>query len=407
MNKLELICQKFILLKNHLDKSDINFLSNHSFRSITNGLKGLYKDESSQNNTNSINKTNEKENNTQKKINKDYLKNLLIGLESSKIKSKSEKNNTKNSNIKNKIKSVTPSNKDVSDNSPAIINDDENDNINKIEDIETKSSNINNNTIPLNENEEEENHENSPNIKKQLNSSTKKENKKKISINIIDKKNKINVKELIINNFSKFGSLLNDFNKYAPKINTIELFYNEQKEKIISMYFVGGDIIYIDTIKKITHLFFNVLSKAFNCLAKETENICNSCLNTIFDIINLIIDFLKNIKQLIKNNNEKIDIYFLSNIKIIGNYCMYVLIIKKYNYEYMIEIQNKKDNNKINEFFNIYSKYLKTVNKMKNIFKDNDMFLKHFMFHPCMVNFIDLFEMNRKIINYQLNVNFK
>ena len=83
------------------------------------------------------------------------------------------------------------------------------------------------------------------------------------------------------------------------------------------------------------------------------------------------------------------------------------MVIKKYNYEYMIEIENKKDNDKKNMFFMEYMKYLKIVKKIKNIFKDNSLFMKHFLVQPNMINFIDLLEMNRKIINFQLNVNYK
>ena len=82
-------------------------------------------------------------------------------------------------------------------------------------------------------------------------------------------------------------------------MNNVEAFYKEHKVRIISLHFVGGDIIYW-YYKKITHLFFNVLSKIFKDLTKETGKICNSCLNIIFDIINLIVDFVANIKQLIK-----------------------------------------------------------------------------------------------------------
>jgi hypothetical protein len=35
------------------------------------------------------------------------------------------------------------------------------------------------------------------------------------------------------------------------------------------------------------------------------------------------------------------------------------------------------------------------------------MVKKYFMILPNMISFIDIFEMNRKIINYQLNLNFK
>ena len=142
-------------------------------------------------------------------------------------------------------------------------------------------------------------------------------------------------------------------------------------------------------------------------MTKETENTCILCLNNIFDIINLVIDYIKTIKKFIKNNNNNIDILFLKDIKIIGNYCIYVLYIKKYNYEYMLEVQNKKENDKIKTFFNNYLKYFKTVNKIKIILKDNNMFIKHFAIQPTMISYVDLFEMNRKIINYQLNVNYK
>ena len=409
MDKLEQICQKFILLKNHLDKSDINFLCNHSFRSIVGGIKGFYKEESSQKEINPLNKLNEKDIKNKTKINnKDYFKNILLA---SKIKSKSENNNNiKNQNIINKEKnaSITSSNKDICDNSPTIINDDEN-HINKKEELD-KTSNINNHTIPLNEEDEENiDNNNASNNKKQFSSSTKKKtNKNKLFINIIDKNdNKINIKEKIIEYFSNFDSILTKLEGVESKINSIKDFYKEQKDKIIKMNLTDNNIIYIETIKKITHLFFNVLSKIFNFLTQKTEDVCNKCLNDIFDIINLNIDFIKNIKKYIKNNNDKINVEFLKNIKIVGNYCKYVLTIKKYNYEYMMDIQNKNDNNKINEFFLTHSKYLKTVNKMKNFFKENDMVKRHFMILPNMISFIDLFEMNRKIINYQLNLNFK
>ena len=94
-------------------------------------------------------------------------------------------------------------------------------------------------------------------------------------------------------------------------------------------------------------------------------------------------------------------------MKNIGNYCLYVMIIKKYNYENMIEIESKKENDKKIQFFKDYLKYFKIVNKIKPIFKDNSLFMKHFMVQPSMISFIDILEMNRKIINFQLNVNFK
>ena len=416
MNKLEEISKKFLLLKNKLDKSDITFLCNHSFRSLTGGIKGLYKIHYTPEITNSNNKKNEKEmkmnisnnnfkSNSEKK--NDYFKNLLISLESSKKNNKIENNKNEIKKSNDKSKSVTPSIKDQSDNSPTIINDDEN-HINKKEELDSKSKI--HNIIPLNENEDEDENTNSINTnKKQLNSHSKKQNNNKIiSINIIDKHDKnINIKEKIIEKFAKFDMLLTGLTKELQKMNSIEVFYNEQKQKIISINLVDNNIIQIETIKKIIHLFFNILSKIFNFLAKETENICSLYLNNIFDIIKLIIDFIKQIKNFIKNNNNTIELLFLKNIKIIGNYCLYVLYIKQYNYDYMLDIQKQNENNKINEFFNIYLKYLKIIKKMKNILKDNTIFIKHFIIHPNMISFIDLFEMNRKIINYQLNANFK
>ena len=423
MNKLEEITKKFVLLKNKLDKSDILFLCNHSFRSLAGGINGLYKVQSSPNNTNtnSNNQKIEKKNKTETKINisnfkpkpemnnkNDYLKNFLTTLESTKKNPKNDKNKTQ---IKknNKSKSVTPSIKEQSDNSPTIFNDDEN-HINKNEDLDSKSKT--NKLIPLNEDEDEDEDENTYSInnnnKKQLNINSKKQKNKIVSINIIDKNDKnFNIKEKIIEKFSQFDSIISGLTKDLQKMNSIEAFYNEQKQKIISVNLVDNNIIHIEAIKKIIHLFFNTLSKIFNFLAKETENICNLHLNKIFDIIILIIDFVKQIIKFIKNNNNSVDVLFIKNIKLIGNYCLYVLYIKKYNYEYMLDIQKRKDDNKINEFFNKYMKYLKITKKTKNILKDNDIFTKHFMVQPNMISIIDLFEMNRKIINYQLNVNFK
>lgn len=396
MNKIEKISKNFILLKKHLDNSDITFLCNHSFRSITGGIQGIYKEEYSK-----ITKSIEKDLKNNKISDKDYIKNLLINLESSKTKSDNKLNN------KTKIKSHThtPSIKDISDNSPMIINDDEN-HINKNED-KNNSVNINNNNIISLKEEEDENKNQLNNINSS-NCDEKDNDKKKLYINIIDKiDKKMNLKENIIEKFSKFGEILSKITENVQKMMMVEIFYNEQKEKIIAVNLVDENIIDIDTIKKIIHLFFNILSKIFKFLTKETENICSLCLNNIFDVINLITDFVKNVKKFINNNGNDIKITFLNNIKIIGNYCLYVLIIKKNNYEYLKELQNQKNNNKINEFFKVYTKYLKTVNKLIINFKDNDMFIKHFMVQPTLISFVELFEMNRKIINYQLNVNFK
>lgn len=334
-------------------------------------------------------------------------------LESSNRKTKSERHNKiniiKNSNnIKNNDKNnnVTPSMKNVSDNSPTIFNDEENNlNKNDNEDLDSKTIS-NNNMIQLNE--EEENSNNKSNDNKKSFNSNKQKNGKYPAINIIDKDNiNLNIKDIIIENFSGYGTQLGKLTEQVPKLNTIEKFYNEQREKIITLNLNNGNVIHIEAIKKIVHLFFNVLSKIFKCLTKETENICNICLNNILDLINLIIDYIKIIKKFIKNNNKNIDLLFLKDIKIIGNYCKYVLTIKKYDYEYMTKVQNKKEIDKINIFFNDYLKYFKTVNKLKVILKDNNMFMNHFTIQPTMLSFIDLFEMNRKIINYQLNVNYK
>ena len=427
MNKLEEICQKFLLLKKRLDKSDINFLCNHSFKSLACGVKGLYKQQLSPNNNKSpkiLNKTEEKSNNKDNNIsniksnsknnNKDCLKNLLISLESTKTKSKSVINdkNIKITTNKKNNNNKSPSIKDIS-NSPTIINEEEN-HINKKEEIESKSNiNNNNNTIPLNEEEDNSNNNinNNNNNNKNNKNSNSKIKKKKINknlpINVRDKDNKnFDLREKIIENFTTYNSYLSKLVEILPKVNDIQKFYNQNKDKIISEELKNINVIYFFSIKKIIHLCFNTLSKLFNLLAKGTEQECNIGLNIILDIINLIINFIKIIKKHIKNNKDGIDLLFLKDIKSIGNYCLYILILKKNDYEYMLEVQNKKDNDKINEFFNNYLAYFKSVNKLKKILKDNNMFIKHFMIQPSMISFIDIFEMNRKIINYQLNVNF-
>ena len=163
----------------------------------------------------------------------------------------------------------------------------------------------------------------------------------------------------------------------------------------------------MDTIKKIIHLIFNVLSKIFSTLIKESENKIKSLFNNIIDIIEIILEFIKLIKKFIINNSDNVDITFLKEMKNIANYCLYTMIIKSYNYEYMSDIENKKENEKKVKFFGDYMKYFKIIKKLKPIFKDNNLFMKHFMIQPSMITFIDLFEMNRKIINFQLNVNYK
>ena len=226
-------------------------------------------------------------------------------------------------------------------------------------------------------------------------------------INLIDKDNKdFNLREKILDNFSSYSKILSKLTEIFPKINEVENFFNQNKEKMISNELKNINIVYIKSIKKFIHLYFNTLSKIFNSLSKGTENDCNFCLNVVLDLITLIINFIKLIKKFIKNNNENIDITFLKDIKSIGKYCMYVLVLKKNDYEYMIEVENKKDIKKVNEFFNNYLNYFKSVHKLQKIFKENTTLIKHFMIQPTMVSFIDLVEMNKKIINYQLNINF-
>ena len=121
----------------------------------------------------------------------------------------------------------------------------------------------------------------------------------------------------------------------------------------------------------------------------------------------MILNNIKLIKKFIKNNSDNVDVTFLKEMKNIGNYCLYVIIIKKYNYEYMADIESKNENEKKIEFFKNYMKYFKIINKIKPIFKENTLFMKHFMVQPSMIGFLDIIEMNRKIINFQLNVNYK
>jgi len=419
MNKLEEICQKFLLLKKKLDKEDYNFLCNHSFKSLKCGFKGLYKETNLQTNTNNKNNSNEKENkpkpkkidsNSKNNNNKECLKNLLFSLEMTKTKSKSDKNSNKNKKKEknnDQDKSTSPNINDMS-NSPSIVNDEEN-KVNNAKEDDNKS-NINSNLISLNEEDDEQTNKNNSDKKnKNLNSKIPKKsgNSTNFYINLIDKDNKdFNLREKILDNFSNYSKILSKLTEILPKINEVENFFNQNKEKMISNDLKNINIVYIKSIKKFIHLYFNTLSKIFNTLSKGTENDCNFSLNVVLDLITLIINFIKLIKKFIKNNNENVDVTFLKDIKSIGKYCMYVLILKKNDYEYMIEAQNKKDVKKVNEFFNNYLNYFKSVHKLQKIFKENTTLIKHFMIQPTMVSFIDLVEMNKKIINYQLNINF-
>lgn len=428
MNKLEEICQKFLLLKKKLDKEDYNFLCNHSFKSLKCGFKGLYKENHLQTNISTKNNSNEKEiktkpnkidSNSKNNNNKECFKNLLFSLEMTKTKSKSEKNSNKNKKIEkndDKDKSTSPNINDMS-NSPSIVNDEENhaNNINNTKDEDNKS-NMNSNLISLNEEDDEQTNKNNSdknnknkNSRSKLDSKIQKKNSNNSNfyINLIDKDNKdFNLREKILDNFSNYSKILSKLTEILPKINEVENFFNQNKEKMISNDLKNINIVYIKSLKKFIHLYFNTLSKIFNSLSKGTENDCNFCLNVVLELITLIINFIKLIKKFIKNNNENVDISFLKDIKSIGKYCMYVLVLKRNDYEYMIEVENKKDIKKVNEFFNNYLNYFKNVHKLQKIFKENTTLIKHFMIQPTMVSFTDLVEMNKKIINYQLNINF-
>ena len=408
MNKIEEICKKFTSLKKKLNESEIHQLCHQPYKSLIQEIKGGSKEDRSstkltsnlKNNliNNDLNKSNSK--------NDEYFKNLLISLESSKKEHKNHNNENKethkNNNTSPKMeKSRSPSIKKV-DGSPEIITDK---NINKFEkDIINE---IKGKTIPLNEDEEENN--DSLSNKNKSNKNLSKINKNmNISFYIIDKTDKtLNISEKITEYLEKYDDLLTLMSKKIPQMKLVDDFYYKSMESLLIKYIRDNNIINMDTIKKSIHLCFNVLSKVFSALTKETENKIYSFYDDIKDIINLILQFIKIIKKFIINNGDNVDVNFLKEMKNIGNYCLYVMIIKKYNYENMIEIESKKENDKKIQFFKDYLKYFKIVNKIKPIFKDNSLFMKHFMVQPSMISFIDILEMNRKIINFQLNVNFK
>ena len=403
MDKLEEFSKKFYSLKKILNNSDIHQLCSQPFKSIILEIKGKSKEFSSSSKLpKSINNNNNNDTNIMHKANNnkdEFYKNLLTSLESSKKKQKPI-NLTKTP--KNDNKSHSPSINDMND-SPKILED--NNHINN--NLKNDFNNFNNNTIPLNE-DEEENNQSSNNLHKSNKSLSKIKSNENISFYIIDKTDKkLNILDKIKEYLNKYDVLLSSLREKASSIKEIDNFYYKNKESFLIKYIMDNNIINMDTIKKLIYLFFNVWSKIFNTFTKETDYNINLCFNDISNIINLILDLIKIIKNFIKNNGDNVDITFLKEMKIIGNYCLYVMVIKKYNYEYMIEIENKKDNDKKNMFFMEYMKYLKIVKKIKNIFKDNSLFMKHFLVQPNMINFIDLLEMNRKIINFQLNVNYK
>ena len=407
MNKLEEICQKFSSLKNLLNKSEIDQLCHHPFKSISKEIKRYSKDDTSSMNL-ELNMKNNPINTHLKKSNSkndDYFKNLLISLESSK---KEPKNNNNDKHIKNnnespKIEKSRSPSINNGDDSPKILKEKEN-----LETFEKEEYNeIKEKIIPLKEDEEE--YIETSSYKNKVNKTwNKTKSNKNISFYIIDKTDKnlninVKIKEFLNNYDDKISSL----SKTITQMKPVDDFYYKSKESLLIKYIVDSNIINMDTIKKIIHLCFNVLSKIFSAFIKETENKINSLYNDIVDIIKMILSFIKLLKTFIKNNGDNVDITFLKEMKNIGNYCLYVLIIKKYNYEYMSEIENKKENEKKVDFFRHYMKYFKIINKIKPNFKENNLFMKHFMVQPSMISFIDLLEMNRKIINFQLNVNYK
>ena len=407
MNKLEEICQKFSSLKNLLNKSEIDQLCHHPFKSISKEIKRYSKDDTSSMNLELNTKNNPINTHLNKSNSKndDYFKNLLISLESSK---KEPKNNNNDKHIKNnnespKIEKSRSPSINNGDDSPKILKEKEN-----LETFEKEEYNeIKEKTIPLKEDEEE--YIETSSYKNKVNKAwNKTKSNKNISFYIIDKTDKnlninVKIKEFLNNYDDKISSL----SKTITQMKPVDDFYYKSKESLLIKYIFDSNIINMDTIKKIIHLCFNVLSKIFSAFIKETENKINSLYNDIVDIIKMILSFIKLLKTFIKNNGDNVDVTFLKEMKNIGNYCLYVLIIKKYNYEYMSEIENKKENEKKVDFFRHYMKYFKIINKIKPNFKENNLFMKHFMVQPSMISFIDLLEMNRKIINFQLNVNYK
>lgn len=402
MKKLEEFCQKFSSLKNILNESNIEHICHKPYNSLTKEIKRLTKEEPSSNDLNTMPKNNQNITNSNKSNNKNdnnCLKNLLISLESSK---KTPKNNLNISKYPKYEKSQSPSiNKE--DDSPKILDNEENENI-----IENEINNeIKSKIIPLNEDEEENNESSSYKIKSNKNSEKTKSNKN-ISFYIIDKTDKnLNISDKIKEFLNIYDDKLISLSKDMPQIKLVDNFFYKSKESLIMKYIRDNNIINIDTIKKLIHLCFNVLSKVFSVFTKETENKINSCLNDINDIIILILNFVKLIKKFINNNSDNVDVTFLKEMKNIGNYCLHAINLKKYNYEYMADIENKNENEKKIDFFKKYMKYFKIIDKIKPIFKENNLFMKHFMVQPSMIGFLDLIEMNRKIINFQLNVNYK
>ena len=401
MKKLEEICQKFSSLKNILNESSIQQICHKPYNSLTKEIKRITNEDTSSNNLNIIQNNNPINSISAKSNNKNdnCFKNLLISLESSK---KTQKNNLKFNKSAKTERSRSPS-INQEDKSPKISDNEENNNI--IED--DLNNEFKSKIIPLNEDEEENNETSSYKMKSNKNLEKIKSNKN-ISFYIIDKNDKnLNISEKIREFLNIYDDKLTSMSKSIPQIKLVDNFFYKSKESLIMKYILDNNIINIDTIKKLIHLCFNVLSKVFSVFTKESENKINSSLNDITDIINLIINNIKLIKKFINNNSDNVDMTFLKEMKNIGNYCLYAIILKKYNYDYMAAIEKKNENEKKIEFFRNYMKYFKIINKIKPIFKDNTLFMKHFMVQPSMIGFLDIIEMNRKIINFQLNVNYK
>lgn len=379
MNKVKEICHKFLLLKKKLNKSELEMLTSQKSQSLISQLKSI-----NNHSSNDVKKSEEKPkiDNIKNNSNKDYLKNLF---------------NLSMKNSSSTKKTKIPQ-KDMNE-SPEIINEDEGgeDNLSK-----------NNNTISLKEEDEDTKINNNNKTRGNIFIDYKKKTNKNIFIYIYDKNDKtFNIRDKIIDNLNEYGNLLLKLSKNIPNITAIENFFQENKTKILSNDLNQDNIIYMDYVKSNIHLCFNTLSKIFGFFAKETENICTTYSNNIIEIISLIINLTQIIKKFLKNNADEVDLTFLNDIKSIGKYCKYVLILKSFNYEHMKKIQSTNDDNQKNFFFTTFLGYSKIVGKLKKIFKDNNMFIKHFMMQVNMLKYTDLFEMNRIIINYQLNTNFK
>ena len=307
MKKVEEICQKFSSLKNILNESNIEHICNIPFNSLTKEIKRTTKEEPSLNNLETMPKNNLNITNSNKSSNKNDIncfKNLLISLESSK---KTQKN-TLNINKSPKIEKSRSPSINIEDESPKILNNEEKEKNILENDINNE---IKSKIIPLNEDEEENNESSSYKIKSNKNLEKTKSNQN-ISFYIIDKTDKnLNISDKIKEFLNIYDDKLISLSKDLPQIKLVDNFFYKTKESLIMKYIRDNNIISIDTIKKLVHLCFNVLSKVFSVFTKETENKINSCLNDINEIITLILNFIKLIKKFINNNSDNVDVTFL------------------------------------------------------------------------------------------------